>query len=82
MAFLLGLPIVLIVLICVGVFVIHFLPTFVAGNRKVKNFWWIFLINFFFGWTLIGWAIALVWAIQDTPRYLVAYVPPPPPYNR
>jgi hypothetical protein len=80
MAFLLGLPIVLIVLIGVAVFVIHFLPVIIAGNRKVKNFWWIFLINFFFGWTLIGWAVALVWALQDTPRYLVMYAPPP--YNR
>jgi hypothetical protein len=34
----------------------------------VKSFWWIFLINFFFGWTLIGWVIALVWAFNDMPE--------------
>jgi Superinfection immunity protein len=69
LTFLFGLPILLIILICVVAFVIHFLPTFIAGNRHVQNFWWIFLINFFFGWTLIGWVIALVWALQDRPRY-------------
>ena len=79
MTFLLGLPILLLILIAVVAFGIHFLPTFVAGSRHVHNFWWIFLINFFFGWTLIGWVIALVWALQDRPRY--DYVSRPP-YNR
>ena len=51
-------------------FFIHFLPTFVAGSRHVANFWWIFLINLFFGWTLIGWVVALVWAATDTPRFV------------
>jgi len=69
LTFLFGLPILLIILICVVAFVIHFLPIFIAGNRHVENFWWIFLINFFFGWTVIGWVIALVWALQDRPRY-------------
>jgi hypothetical protein len=79
MAALLALPILVIILIAIVAFVIHFLPTFVAGNRHVKSFWWIFLINFFFGWTLIGWVIALIWAATDTPRYVVAYRSP---YNR
>ena len=81
MAFLLGLPILLLILLGCLAFVIHFLPSFVAGSRHVENFWWIVLINFFFGWTLIGWAIALVWALRDTPRCVYNYVPPPP-YNR
>jgi hypothetical protein len=66
--FLVGLPVLVIVLICVAGFVIHFLPTIIAGNRRAANFWWIFVINFFFGWTLIGWVIALVWALQDRTR--------------
>jgi hypothetical protein len=69
LTFLVGLPILVIILIAVVAFVIHFLPVFVAGSRHAKNFWWIFLINFFFGWTLIGWVIALVWALQDEPRW-------------
>ena len=79
MAFLLGLPILLLILLGCVAFVIHFLPTFVAGSRHVQNFWWIFLINLFFGWTLIGWVIALVWAFQDRPRIAYGYLPP---YNR
>ena len=70
MGFLLGLPVLVLVLIGIVAFVIHFLPTLVAHNRQVKNFWWIFLINFFFGWTLIGWVVALVWALNDRPRYV------------
>jgi hypothetical protein len=69
MAFILGLPIVVLVLLGVVVFVLHFLPTFVAWRRHVKSFWWIFLINLFFGWTLIGWVIALVWAINEEPSF-------------
>ncbi len=69
LTFLVGLPVLVIILIAVVAFVIHFLPVFVAGSRHAKNFWWIFLINFFFGWTLIGWVIALVWAVQDEPRW-------------
>jgi hypothetical protein len=81
MAFLLGLPLLVLILIGALAFIIHFLPSFVAGTRHVQNFWWIFLINFFLGWTLIGWVIALVWAFRDTPRIVYRYVPPPP-YNR
>jgi hypothetical protein len=69
LTFLVGLPILVIILICVFGFIIHFLPTFIAANRHVQNFWWIFLINLFFGFTVIGWVIALVWALRDRSRY-------------
>jgi hypothetical protein len=58
---------------------IHFLPTIIAAVRKVKNVGWIFAVNFFLGWTLVGWIVALIWALRDDPKYLAAYVPPPPP---
>jgi hypothetical protein len=81
MSFLLGLPILLLILLAFVALFLHFLPTFIAGSRHVQNFWWILLINFFFGWTLIGWVVALIWALNDSPRY-VGYIPHPPPYNR
>ncbi len=81
MAFLLGLPLFLLILIGFFAFFLHFLPTFIAGSRHVHNFWWIFIINFFFGWTLIGWIAALIWALNDRPRSTYVYMPPPP-YNR
>lgn len=43
---------------------IYFVPTFVAKAKNQPNFLSIFLINFFFGWSLIGWVIALVWAVK------------------
>lgn len=79
MEYLLGLPILVLILIGVVAFVIHFLPTFVAGSRHVTSFWWIFLLNFFFGWTLIGWLIALIWALSDRPKFGYG---PVQPYNR
>ena len=81
MAFILGLPILVLILIGAFVFFLHFMPTFIAGSRHVHNFWWIFLINFLFGWTVIGWVLALIWAINDAPRY-VGTIPQYPPYNR
>jgi hypothetical protein len=69
MAALFALPIFVIVLLCAGLFIIHFLPAFIAFHRKAENFIWILLINIFFGWTLIGWLVALIWATQDRPRH-------------
>jgi hypothetical protein len=75
MSAILALPIFVIILVAIAAFIIHFLPAFIAGKRHSKNFVWILLINIFFGWTLIGWIVALVWALNDTPRYSL-------PYNR
>jgi hypothetical protein len=58
MSFLLGLPILVLVLLAIVALFIHFLPTI------------IFLVNFFLGVTVIGWIVALVWALQDRPRYV------------
>jgi len=41
---------------------LYFLPYIVANRRKHKNAGAIGILNFFLGWTLIGWVIALVWA--------------------
>jgi len=61
---------------------LHFLPTIIAGVRHARNFGWILVINLLLSWTVIGWIVALIWAIRDTPKYVIAYVPPPPPpYN-
>lgn len=41
---------------------VYFIPTINAKNRKHLNTEGIFILNFFFGWTLIGWVIALIWS--------------------
>lgn len=52
-----------IVLIIVAA-VTYFSPTIVAVRREKKNLASIGLVNLFFGWTLIGWVVALAWAVS------------------
>ena len=47
------------------VLAIYFLPTTIADNKRHKNTTSIFVVNLFFGCTLIGWVIALVWALTE-----------------
>lgn len=54
-----------------------FLPTIIAVARG-HNALAIFLLNFFFGWTVIGWFWALIWAVTDKPRVQYVYAPAPP----
>jgi nitric oxide reductase large subunit len=42
--------------------VLYFLPTIAAKRNKKKNVEAIGILNFFLGWTLLGWIGALVWA--------------------
>jgi Superinfection immunity protein len=50
----------------VGVMIFLYLfPTCVAAHRRHNNEAAIFALNFFLGWTLLGWVIALVWALTD-----------------
>lgn len=54
--------------------ILYLLPTGVAIGRKRSNTVAIFIVNLFFGWTLIGWVIALVWAVSVDPIKPVAVV--------
>lgn len=42
----------------------YFLPSLLANGSKKKNTASIFVLNLFLGWTLIGWVIALIWAVK------------------
>ncbi len=47
--------------------VFTFLPTIIGRNKKNSRA--IFVLNFFAGWTFIGWIVALVWACTaDSPE--------------
>ena len=46
-------------------FVMYFLPTLIAVVREKRDKLAIFLLNFFLGWSVIGWVIALVWALKS-----------------
>ncbi|MBN1369235.1 MAG: superinfection immunity protein [Dehalococcoidaceae bacterium] len=44
---------------------LYFLPTILAVTRKHPNTLAIFLLNFFLGWSFIGWVVALVWSVKN-----------------
>lgn len=41
----------------------YFAPSFVAVAKHTSRAGAIFAVNFFLGWTVIGWLVALVWAL-------------------
>jgi T4 superinfection immunity protein len=46
---------------------LYFIPLIVAVVRKVPNVGSIGVINFFLGWTLVGWVVALAMAARSAP---------------
>ncbi|MBU3582375.1 superinfection immunity protein [Polynucleobacter sp. 15G-AUS-farblos] len=45
--------------------IFYFLPFAIAFNKKRANTGAIFALNLFLGWSLIGWVVALVWALKE-----------------
>ena len=45
-------------------FVMYFLPSIIALARSKRDIMAILLLNFFLGWPVIGWIVALVWALK------------------
>lgn len=41
---------------------LYLAPSFVAYKRRHHSMTGIFFMNFLLGWTIVGWAGALVWA--------------------
>lgn len=52
----------MLVLVVLGT-AINLLPGYVAYRRKHPNTPAIFLTAFLLGWTVIGWAVAMIWAV-------------------
>ena len=49
-------------------FIMYFQPSIIAIARSKRDIAGIVLLNFFLGWTMIGWVVALVWAVKtDVP---------------
>jgi hypothetical protein len=49
-------------------FVMYFLPSIIALARNKRDIVAIVLLNFFLGWSVIGWVVALIWAVKhDAP---------------
>jgi Superinfection immunity protein len=56
----------------------YFLPSFIGHNRVGAG--GIFLLNFFLGWTVIGWVVALFWACTAEVRPPVMVIAGPARY--
>jgi Superinfection immunity protein len=55
----------LIVLFVMGVFcVVYFIPSIIAFSRVKPNRFVILALNFFLGWTAVGWIVSLVLAVK------------------
>lgn len=50
-------------IIAILLFVFYFIPTIVAYKRKHHNALAIGVLNLIFGYTGIGWGVALIWAL-------------------
>lgn len=51
-----------------GGLAVYFLPFLVAYFRDSTNKLAVFLVNFFFGWSVLGWVAALIMALTSERR--------------
>ena len=49
--------------ILLTLFLLYWLPTIIAVVRHAPSALGVAMVNFFLGWTVIGWFLALVWAL-------------------
>lgn len=49
---------------------LYLLPTFEAWLKNHPNLTSIALVNVFLGWSLIGWIVALVWALKQPEKVI------------
>jgi Superinfection immunity protein len=58
----------------IGLFVLYWLPTIIAIARHTHSALGVAALNFFLGWTGIGWFIALMWALAANPAQQVIVI--------
>jgi hypothetical protein len=57
----------------VGGAMLYFAPTLIALLRGHPNMAPIVVVNFFLGWSLIGWVVALAWAFTAQEKHRADY---------
>jgi hypothetical protein len=62
-------------------FIMYWLPTIIAIVRQAHSALGVFLVNFLFGWTVLGWILALIWSLAADNRVheVVVHVDRPSP---
>ena len=53
--------VILIIATIVG-FILYFIPSLIAAQRKHHNTLAIFVLNLFLGWSFLGWVLSCIWA--------------------
>lgn len=56
-----------IFLIALAALLVYFLPSLIAMGRRHLNATAIYITNLFFGLTVIGWIIPLIWSFTNAP---------------
>jgi len=60
-----GGSIVVTVIVLLLAVILYFLPVIVAYKRQHPYIIFILLLDLFLGWSLLGWAVAMVWSFID-----------------
>lgn len=55
-------------------FVFYWLPTIIAIARHTHSALGVAALNFFLGWTVVGWVMALLWALAASPARQVIVI--------
>ena len=53
--------------VAIAVVLLYFAPAIIGAMRKVPSLGSVCVVNFFLGWTLIGWVVALAMAARSVP---------------
>lgn len=51
----------------IGICILYLVPVLLAYDRKHKDVASIGVVNVLLGWTIIGWVVALAWALKSKP---------------
>ena len=57
-----------------ALFLMYWLPTIVAVARHTPSALGVAALNFFFGWTVVGWIFAMIWALAAHPNERVIII--------
>ncbi|NCA66663.1 MAG: superinfection immunity protein [Clostridia bacterium] len=52
--------------------IIYFIPSYIAVRNDHRSKGWIILVNILLGFTVVGWIVALLWAV-NTPKRIVGH---------
>ena len=57
-----------------ALFVLYWLPTIIAIARHTHSALGVAALNFFLGWTGLGWVLALMWALAANPTQQIIVI--------